>query len=65
LRRRPDKHNNVRSALSVAGSTYRLTLEFLTLLSPELADAARRGGEQLRMLPAQRYTPSHQEQATY
>lgn len=43
-----DKQGHVRGALSVAGPAYRLTLERLTLLGPELADAARRVGEQLR-----------------
>lgn len=43
-----DKQGLVRGALSVAGPAYRLTLERLTLLGPELADAARRVGEQLR-----------------
>lgn len=43
-----DKQGVVRGALSVAGPTYRLTLERLTLLGPELAEAARRVGEQLR-----------------
>lgn len=43
-----DKQGVVRGALSVAGPAYRLTLERLTLLGPELADAARRVGEQLR-----------------
>ncbi|WP_457970741.1 IclR family transcriptional regulator [Pseudomonas sp. R4-84] len=47
-----DKHGNVRGALSVAGPAYRLTLERLTLLGPELADAARRVGEQLRGEPS-------------
>lgn len=43
-----DKQGQVRGALSVAGPAYRLTLERLTLLGPELAEAARRVGEQLR-----------------
>jgi DNA-binding IclR family transcriptional regulator/sugar lactone lactonase YvrE len=47
-----DKQGIVRGALSVAGPAYRLTLERLTLLGPELADAARRVGEQLRSEPA-------------
>jgi DNA-binding IclR family transcriptional regulator/sugar lactone lactonase YvrE len=47
-----DKHGNVRGALSVAGPAYRLTLERLTLLGPELADAARRVGELLRGEPS-------------
>ncbi|MDV5097257.1 MULTISPECIES: IclR family transcriptional regulator domain-containing protein [Pseudomonas] len=43
-----DKQGHVRGALSVAGPAYRLTLERLNLLGPELAEAARRVGEQLR-----------------
>lgn len=43
-----DKQGTARGALSVAGPAYRLTLERLILLGPELADAARRVGEQLR-----------------
>lgn len=43
-----DKQGHVRGALSVAGPAYRLTLERLSLLGPELAEAARRVGEQLR-----------------
>jgi IclR family acetate operon transcriptional repressor len=42
-----DNLGNVRGALSVAGPAYRLTLERLELLGPELADAARRVGAQL------------------
>ncbi|WAH60756.1 SMP-30/gluconolactonase/LRE family protein [Pseudomonas silvicola] len=42
-----DNAGNVRGALSVAGPAYRLTLERLELLGPELADAARRVGAQL------------------
>lgn len=44
-----DKQGQVRGALSVAGPAYRLTLERLSLLGPELAEAARRVGEQLRL----------------
>lgn len=51
-----DKQGVVRGALSVAGPAYRLTLERLTLLGPELADAARRVGEQLRPETPQRAT---------
>ncbi len=43
-----DKQGQVRGAVSVAGPAYRLTLERLNLLGPELADAAHRIGEQLR-----------------
>jgi len=43
-----DKDGTVRGALSVAGPAYRLTIERLMLLGPELADAGRRVGEQLR-----------------
>lgn len=42
-----DNAGQVRGALSVAGPAYRLTLERLELLGPELADAARRVGAQL------------------
>lgn len=42
-----DNLGNVCGALSVAGPAYRLTLERLELLGPELADAARRVGAQL------------------
>lgn len=42
-----DNAGQVRGALSVAGPAYRLTLERLELLGPELADAARRVGTQL------------------
>ncbi|TDV72567.1 IclR family transcriptional regulator C-terminal domain-containing protein [Pseudomonas sp. LP_7_YM] len=42
-----DNAGKVRGALSVAGPAYRLTLERLELLGPELADAARRVGAQL------------------
>ncbi|AVD90121.1 Transcriptional regulator KdgR [compost metagenome] len=51
-----DKQGFVRGALSVAGPAYRLTLERLALLGPELADAARRVGEQLRPDPTPRPT---------
>lgn len=43
-----DRQGSVRGALSVAGPAYRLTLERLNLLGPELAEAARRVGGQLR-----------------
>ncbi|WP_284731307.1 SMP-30/gluconolactonase/LRE family protein [Pseudomonas sp. RC3H12] len=49
-----DKYGTVRGALSVAGPAYRLTLERLTLLGPELVDAGRRVGEQLRVIPSAR-----------
>ncbi|WP_297833392.1 IclR family transcriptional regulator C-terminal domain-containing protein [Pseudomonas sp.] len=42
-----DNAGKVRGALSVAGPAYRLTLERLELLGPELTDAARRVGAQL------------------
>ncbi|MDE1169523.1 MAG: IclR family transcriptional regulator C-terminal domain-containing protein [Pseudomonas sp.] len=42
-----DNAGKVRGALSVAGPAYRLTLNRLELLGPELADAARRVGSQL------------------
>jgi IclR family transcriptional regulator, acetate operon repressor len=42
-----DNAGRVRGALSVAGPAYRLTLDRLELLGPELADAARRVGAQL------------------
>lgn len=42
-----DNAGKVRGALSVAGPAYRLTLERLELLGPELADAARRVGAQI------------------
>jgi IclR family acetate operon transcriptional repressor len=42
-----DNAGKVRGALSVAGPAYRLTVERLELLGPELADAARRVGAQL------------------
>lgn len=43
-----DKQGHVRGALSVAGPAYRLTLERLTLLGPELADAARQVADIVR-----------------
>lgn len=42
-----DNAGNVRGALSVAGPAYRLTLERLELLGPEVSEAARRVGAQL------------------
>ncbi|MCO8170863.1 SMP-30/gluconolactonase/LRE family protein [Pseudomonas sp. 21LCFQ02] len=42
-----DSSGKVHGALSVAGPAYRLTLERLELLGPELAEAARRVGAQL------------------
>lgn len=42
-----DNAGKVRGALSVAGPAYRLTLQRLELLGPELSDAARRVGAQL------------------
>ncbi|WP_082481361.1 IclR family transcriptional regulator domain-containing protein [Pseudomonas sp. Leaf127] len=42
-----DHSGKVHGALSVAGPAYRLTLERLELLGPELAEAARRVGAQL------------------
>jgi DNA-binding IclR family transcriptional regulator/sugar lactone lactonase YvrE len=42
-----DNAGNVRGALSVAGPAYRLTLQRLELLGPELSEAARRVGAQL------------------
>lgn len=42
-----DNTGKVHGALSVAGPAYRLTLERLELLGPELAEAARRVGAQL------------------
>lgn len=42
-----DNAGKVRGALSVAGPAYRLTLQRLELLGPELNDAARRVGAQL------------------
>lgn len=42
-----DTAGEVRGAISVAGPAYRLTRERLELLGPELAEAARRVGEQL------------------
>lgn len=42
-----DNAGNVRGALSVAGPAYRLTLERLELLGPEISEAARRVGAQL------------------
>ncbi|GAB7532699.1 hypothetical protein PS3A_51140 [Pseudomonas sp. 3A(2025)] len=42
-----DHSGKVYGALSVAGPAYRLTLERLELLGPELAEAARRVGAQL------------------
>ncbi|QKZ04151.1 IclR family transcriptional regulator domain-containing protein [Pseudomonas eucalypticola] len=42
-----DNAGNVRGALSVAGPAYRLTVERLELLGPELHEAARRVGAQL------------------
>lgn len=49
-----DAAGKVRGAISVAGPAYRLTLERLDLLGPEVAQAARRIGQQLgtnRALP--------------
>jgi len=42
-----DAQGEVRGAVSVAGPAFRLTMERLELLGPELADAARRIGAQL------------------
>ena len=43
-----DAQGKVRGALSVAGPAYRLSRERLMLLGPELVDAARRVGAELR-----------------
>ncbi|WP_324767404.1 IclR family transcriptional regulator domain-containing protein [Pokkaliibacter plantistimulans] len=43
-----DKNGKVLGSMSIAGPAYRLTLERLALLGPEVADAARRVGEQVR-----------------
>ena len=42
-----DSQGQVRGAISVAGPTFRLTLERLELLGPEVVEAARRIGAQL------------------
>ncbi len=42
-----DRAGQVRGAISVAGPAYRLTMERLQLLGPEVAEAARRVGAQL------------------
>jgi DNA-binding IclR family transcriptional regulator len=42
-----DSHGEVRGAVSVAGPAFRLTMERVELLGPELAEAARRIGAQL------------------
>jgi len=42
-----DTHGAVRGAVSVAGPAFRLTMERVELLGPELAEAARRIGAQL------------------
>ncbi len=42
-----DKDGQVRGAISMAGPAFRLSLERLALLGPEVADAARRVGAQL------------------
>lgn len=47
-----DGHGQVRGALSVAGPAWRLTPERLELLGPEVAEAARRVGAQLRRVRA-------------
>ncbi|MBL8326729.1 MAG: SMP-30/gluconolactonase/LRE family protein [Rubrivivax sp.] len=42
-----DNHGEVRGAISVAGPAFRLTMERIELLGPELAEAGRRIGAQL------------------
>lgn len=42
-----DAHGDVRGAISVAGPAFRLTMERIDLLGPEVAEAARRVGAQL------------------
>jgi DNA-binding IclR family transcriptional regulator/sugar lactone lactonase YvrE len=42
-----DSHGQLRGAISVAGPAFRLTLERLDLIGPEIAEAARRIGAQL------------------
>jgi DNA-binding IclR family transcriptional regulator/sugar lactone lactonase YvrE len=42
-----DSHGQVRGAISVAGPSFRLSMERLELIGPEVAEAARRIGAQL------------------
>ena len=49
-----DSAGQVRGALSVAGPAFRLTVERLELIGPEVAEAARRVGAQLATAPATR-----------
>ncbi|PYY72423.1 IclR family transcriptional regulator [Pseudomonas jessenii] len=48
-----DSSGQVRGALSIAGPAYRLTLERLTLLGPEVAASAQRVGSQLAVKQAE------------
>lgn len=47
-----DGRGQVRGAISVAGPAYRMTLERLQVLGPEVAEAARRVGAQLSIVSA-------------
>lgn len=49
-----DSHGQLRGAISVAGPAFRLTLERLDLIGPEVAEAARRIGAQLSRATGQR-----------
>ena len=53
-----DADGRVRGAISVAGPVFRLTMERLQLLGPEVAESARRIGAQLAAGPAR---PAHGE----
>lgn len=49
-----DSQGQVRGAISVAGPAFRLTMERLELIGPEVAEAARRIGAQLQAAPPPR-----------
>jgi len=49
-----DAHGQVRGAISIAGPAFRLSMERLTLLGPEVTEAARRIGAQLGSAAPQR-----------
>jgi IclR family transcriptional regulator, acetate operon repressor len=49
-----DKLGQVRGAISVAAPAFRMTVERIELLGPEVAEAARRIGAQISAAPAQR-----------
>lgn len=56
-----DAEGQVRGAISVAGPAFRLTMERLALIGPEVAEAARRIGAQLSASPTVRAASSEAE----